>query len=139
MKYLLLIYMEEQALSQEERQHCYVESTELAHELQAKGQFLATAPLQPTSTSTSVRVREGKRLVIQTARFAETREHLGGFFMVDARDLDEAISIARPDSRGARGDGRDPPRGWKSRACRDNRNNGAPRNGMDREPGDRLV
>lgn len=93
MKYLLLIYMEEQALTQDERQHCYVESTQLAHELKAKGQFLATAPLQPTSTSTSVRVRDGKRLVTD-GPFAETREHLGGFFMIEAKDLDEAIGIA---------------------------------------------
>jgi hypothetical protein len=93
MKYMLLIYLGEQVLSEEERQHCYVESTELAHQLKANGQFLASAPLQPTSTATSVRVRDGKRMVTD-GPFAETREHLGGFFMVDARNLDEAIGIA---------------------------------------------
>jgi hypothetical protein len=93
MKYMLLIYMEERALDEAERQHCYVESTQLAHELKSNGRFLASAPLQPTSTATSVRVRDGKRLVTD-GPFAETREHLGGFFLVDARDLDEAIGIA---------------------------------------------
>ena len=64
-----------------------------AHELNANGQFLATAPLQPVSTATSVRMRDGKRLVTD-GPFAETREQLGGFFMVDAKNLDEAIGIA---------------------------------------------
>ena len=93
MKYMLLIYMEEHALNQTEREHCYQESTALAHELKSNGQFLATAPLQPTSTATSVRVREGKRLVTD-GPFAETREQLGGYYLVEARNLDEAIGIA---------------------------------------------
>jgi hypothetical protein len=93
MKYLLLIYMDEQALDQAEREHCYVESTQLAHELKSNGQFLATAPLQPTSTATSVRVRDGKRLVTD-GPFSETREQLGGYFLVEAKDLDGAIGIA---------------------------------------------
>jgi hypothetical protein len=93
MKYMLLIYLEENALSQSEREHCYQESTQLAHELKANGQFLATAPLEPVSTATSVRVREGKRLVMD-GPFAETREYLGGFFLVEAGNLDEAIGIA---------------------------------------------
>ena len=93
MKYMLLIYMEEQAMNEAEREHCYVESTELAHQLKANGQFLSSAPLQPTSTATSVQVRDGKRLVTD-GPFAETREHLGGYFMVEADNLDEAIGIA---------------------------------------------
>lgn len=93
MKYMLLIYMDEHALSDAERDHCYVESAQLAQELDAKGQFIAAAPLHPTSTATSVRVREGKRFVTDGA-FAETREQLGGYFLVDAKDLDEAIAIA---------------------------------------------
>jgi hypothetical protein len=93
MKYLLLIYMDEQALNQAEREHCYVESTQLAHELKSNGQFLATAPLQPTSTATSVRVRDGKKLVTD-GPFSETREQLGGYFLVEAKDLDAAIGIA---------------------------------------------
>ncbi|HSU59810.1 MAG TPA: YciI family protein [Bryobacteraceae bacterium] len=93
MKYMLLIYMEENALSESEREHCYQESTQLAHELEASGHYLAAAPLHPTSTATSVRVREGKKLVTD-GPFAETREYLGGYFLVEASDLDEAIRIA---------------------------------------------
>ena len=93
MKYMLLIYMEEDALNQAERAHCYVESTQLAHDLKAAGQFVSTAPLQPVSTATTVQVRDGKRLVTD-GPFAETREQLGGYFMVEAKDLDEAIGIA---------------------------------------------
>ena len=93
MKYMLLIYLAENALTEAEREHCYVESTQLAHDLQAKGQFLATAPLQPVSTATTVQIRGGKRLVTD-GPFAETREHLGGYFLVKAKNLDEAIGIA---------------------------------------------
>ena len=93
MQYVLLIYMEEQAMSEAEREHCYVESAQLAQQLHASGQYLATAPLHPVATATSVRVRDGKRLVTD-GPFAETREQLGGFFLINARDLDEAISIA---------------------------------------------
>jgi hypothetical protein len=93
MKYLLLIYADENAWTDAERQQCYGESTQLAHQLSADGQFLATAPLQSVTTATSVKVRDGKRLVTD-GPFAETREQLGGFFMVEARNLDEAIDIA---------------------------------------------
>ena len=93
MRYMLLIYGDEQALSQAELEQCYGESARLANEIHAKGQYLATAPLHPTSTATSVRVREGKRLVTD-GPFAETREQLGGYFLIEANDLDEAIAIA---------------------------------------------
>ena len=93
MRYMLLIYGEENALDETEREQCYRESAQLAHQLAAAGQFLATATLHPTSTATSVRVREGKRLVTD-GPFAETREQLGGYFLIEARDLDEAIAIA---------------------------------------------
>jgi len=93
MKYMLLVYTDEKALTQTERELCYDESRQLAHDLQAKGQFLATSPLQPVSTATSVQVRNGKRLVTD-GPFAETREQLGGYYLVNARDLDEAIEIA---------------------------------------------
>jgi hypothetical protein len=93
MRYVLLIYMEEQAMSEAEREHCYVESAQLAQQLHASGQYLSTAPLHPVATATSVRVRDGKRLVTD-GPFAETREQLGGFFLINARDLDEAIDIA---------------------------------------------
>jgi hypothetical protein len=93
MKYMLLIYLDEQALSETEREQCYVESTRLAQELNASGHYLAASPLHPTSTATSVRVRDGKSIVTD-GPFAETREQLGGFFVITARDLDEAIGIA---------------------------------------------
>ena len=93
MKYMLLIYLDEQALSETERQECYAESTELAHQIHASGQYLAANPLHPTSMATSVRVRNGKRLVTD-GPFAETREQLGGYFLVEANNLDEAICIA---------------------------------------------
>src|SRR4051794_21515267 len=93
MKYMLLIYLAEDAINDEERQHCYAESTALTHELNTRGQFLGANPLQPVATATTVRVREGKRLVTD-GPFAETREHLGGYFLVDAKDLNEAITIA---------------------------------------------
>jgi len=93
MKYMLLVYMNEQAMTDAEREHCYVESAQLTQELNAKGQYLAASPLHSVSTATSVRVREGKRLVTD-GPFAETREQLGGFYIVDAKDLDEAINIA---------------------------------------------
>jgi hypothetical protein len=90
---MLLIYGDEHALSDAEREKCYGESTQLAHKLDAAGRFLATAPLHPTSAATSVRVREGKRLITD-GPFAETREQLGGYFLIDATALDEAIAIA---------------------------------------------
>ena len=93
MKYMLLIYLKEQTLDEAEREDCYEESIQLTHELNSRGQFLAAAPLHPVSTATSVRVRDGKRLVTD-GPFAETREQLGGYFLVEARDLDEAIGIA---------------------------------------------
>jgi hypothetical protein len=93
MKYMLLIYADERAWTEAERQHCYGESTELAHKLKANGQFLAASPLQSVSTATSVQVRNGERLVTD-GPFAETREQLGGYFMVEAKNLDQAIDIA---------------------------------------------
>jgi len=93
MKYMMLIYQAENALTQDERQHCYEESAAYAHELNSKGKYLSAAPLHPVATATSVVTRDGKSLVTD-GPFAETREQLGGFFMVEAHDLDEAISIA---------------------------------------------
>jgi hypothetical protein len=93
MKYMLLIYMGDQAMSDAEREHCYVESTQLAHDLKARGHYLAANPLHPVSAATSVRVRNGKQQVTD-GPFAETREQLGGYFLIDAKDLDDAIGIA---------------------------------------------
>jgi hypothetical protein len=93
MKYLLLVYLSENALTAEEREHCYKESGQLCHELKATGQFIAASPLKPVSTATSVRVRNGQRIVTD-GPFAETREQLGGYYLIDAADLDQAIAIA---------------------------------------------
>ena len=93
MKYMLLVYMDEEALTDEERQHCYVESAQLTHELSAQGQYLGAGPLHSVATATSVRVRDDKR-VVTDGPFAETREQLGGYYLVEAKDLDEAIGIA---------------------------------------------
>lgn len=93
MKYMLLVYLDEQAMSEDERQHCYVESANLAQDLSSRKQYVDASPLHPVATATSVRVREGKRLITD-GPFAETREQLGGYYLVDAKDLDEAIGIA---------------------------------------------
>ena len=93
MKYMLLVYLEEGALSDTEREHCYVESAALARDLSSSGKYVASGPLHPVATATSVRVRNGQRLVTD-GPFAETREQLGGYYIIDAKDLDEAMSIA---------------------------------------------
>jgi hypothetical protein len=93
MKYMLLIYSDENAWTENEREQCYVESVHLTQELNANGQYLGASPLQSVVKATSVRIREGKRLVTD-GPFAETREQLGGYFLIDATNLDEAIAIA---------------------------------------------
>lgn len=93
MKYMLLIYSDEQAWDETEREQCYHDSAQFAQRLHANGQYLAASPLHPVSTATSVRVRDGKPLVTD-GPFAETREQLGGYFLIEATDLDQAIAIA---------------------------------------------
>jgi hypothetical protein len=93
MKYMLLVYLDEKALDEPERAQCYVDSAQLCQDLNASGHYLAANPLHPVSTATSVRVRDGKRLVTD-GPFAETREQLGGYFLISAKDLDEAMSVA---------------------------------------------
>jgi hypothetical protein len=93
MKYILLIYLSENAMTDPEREQCYKDSTQLAQDLQASDQLIGCNPLQPVATATSVRIREGKRLITD-GPFAETREQLGGYFLINAENLDAAISIA---------------------------------------------
>jgi hypothetical protein len=93
MKYAMLIYKDETALSEKQCEECYRDSTQYAQELNSAGKYLSAVPLHPTATATSVRVRGDKRMVTD-GPFAETREQLGGFFLVEAKDLDEAIDIA---------------------------------------------
>lgn len=96
MKYMLLIHDSEKvwgALSQDEQQQIMADYRRFSDEIKATGQYLAGSQLQPTSAATSVRVRNGKRIVTD-GPFAETREQLGGDHLVDAKDLDEAIGLA---------------------------------------------
>jgi hypothetical protein len=95
-KYMLLICRDEQVwdrLSLTERQQVYADTLAVSEELTTRGQYLGGFPLHPSSSATSVRVRNGKRLVTD-GPFAETREQLGGYMLIDAKDLDEAIGIA---------------------------------------------
>lgn len=93
MKYMLLVYLSEDALTETEREQCYKDSAKLTRDLHSTGNYIAASPLQPIATATSVRVRNGKRLVTD-GPFAETHEQLGGFYLIDAQNLDEAITIA---------------------------------------------
>jgi hypothetical protein len=96
MKFMLLIYHEEatwDALTKPERQEIYREYRELMQELEPKGTYLVGDELQPTKTARTVRVREGKAMITD-GPFAETREQLGGFFLIEAADANEANAIA---------------------------------------------
>ena len=96
MKYLLLVHHDEEAFgkrSEAERQHLIQESVQLANHLHASGKYFGAAPLHATSETSCVRVRDGKRLVTD-GPFAETREQIGGYFLVEVRDVNEAIDIA---------------------------------------------
>ena len=96
MKYMLLCYDDEQAWERAGSaalRQAMGEAVELAHDLSRKGQYILAAPLQPAATATTVRVRDGKRIVTD-GPFAETREVLGGFYLVDAPSLDDAIAAA---------------------------------------------
>jgi hypothetical protein len=96
MKFMLLCYDDEQAWERAGKaalQDAMEEAVQLCHDINAKGQYLRAAPLHPVATATGVRVRDGQRQVTD-GPFAETREVLGGFYLIDVKDLDEAISIA---------------------------------------------
>ena len=96
MRYLLLIYENEKAwmsIPEEQQGAIFGEYMAFTESIKKSGNLIGGDPLQPTETATTIRVREGKRLVTD-GPFAETREQLGGYYMVEAKDLDEAISIA---------------------------------------------
>ncbi len=96
MKYLCLVYVEEQtlhALPQSERRTLSEESMAYCEQLQKRGQLITASPLHPVDTATTVRVRDGKTSVTD-GPFAETKEQLGGFLMLDVRDLNDAVRIA---------------------------------------------
>jgi hypothetical protein len=96
MKYILLIYDDEKGwakLSETERQHYMGEYMQFTQQIQSAGQYVASSQLHPTSAATSVRVRNSKRLVTD-GPFAETREQLLGYYLIEVKDLDAAITIA---------------------------------------------
>ncbi len=96
MQYMLLIYDDERRwaeMSDEERGPIFQEYFGLTKELQDAGAYVAGDPLQPTPTATTVRVRDGETLTTD-GPFAETKEQLGGYYLIDAKDLDEAIQVA---------------------------------------------
>jgi hypothetical protein len=96
MKYMLLVHHDQEAFakrSEAERNNLLQESVQLANQLHANGQYLGAAPLHPSSETSCVRVRDGKRLVTD-GPFAETREQIGGYFLIEAATRDEAIEIA---------------------------------------------
>jgi hypothetical protein len=96
MKYMLLIYNDEKSwakFSETEQQHYMGECTQFTEQIKSGGQYVAGSRLHPTSAATSVRLRNGKR-VVTDGPYAETREQLGGYYVIEAKDLDEAIAIA---------------------------------------------
>ena len=96
MKYLLLVHHNEEAfgkLSPATQQQMLDQSIALTHVLHANGQYLHASPVHPESAAKLVRVRDGKSFVTD-GPFAETHEQLGGYFLVEANDIDEAVAIA---------------------------------------------
>ncbi len=96
MQYLLMIYRNEAVLGQMDataRKQLTAEYGAFTQSIIQSGHFKAGDGLQPTSTATTVRVREGKTLTTD-GPFAETREQLGGYYLIEAKDLDTALAIA---------------------------------------------
>jgi len=96
MKYMLLIYHDEKSwdgLTEAEQLQIYGEYRELVQELESSGEYLAGDELQPTNTANCVRVRDGKHLMTD-GPFAETREQLGGFFLIKVNSQERANEIA---------------------------------------------
>lgn len=96
MKYLLLVHHNEEAfgqMSEATRKAMLAESIQLCRQLHGKGQYVHASPLQPVATATVVRVRDGTRSITD-GPFIETRKQLAGYFLIEAKDLDEAIDVA---------------------------------------------
>jgi hypothetical protein len=94
---MLLIYEREgawAALSEAEQGKAYGEYMAFTEDIKAKGQYISGAPLQPVATATTVRM-DGGRVISTDGPFAETREQLGGYYLVEAKDLDEALGLAQ--------------------------------------------
>jgi hypothetical protein len=94
MQYLLLIYVDEQVLADHpDRPALFAAYNQFTADLKASGSMLGSNRLQPVATATTVRVRDGKTQLTD-GPFAETREQLGGYYLIEAKDLDEATRIA---------------------------------------------
>ena len=93
MKYMLLIYGAESCWTEDERMECMVESMGICDDLEKQGQYVAASPLHSVTTATSVRIRDGKKQITD-GPFAETIEQLGGYYIINVDNLDEAIAIA---------------------------------------------
>ena len=96
MKYMLLIYDNEKVwtdMPPDEQGRLFGEYMQFTEDIKKSGHYVSGAPLQPVATATSVRIRNDKQLVTD-GPFAETQEQMGGYYLVEARDLNEAIGIA---------------------------------------------
>jgi hypothetical protein len=96
MKYLCLVYHEEatiDTLPEDEQDAIMAEVLDYREELRQSGHYIASSPLQPVRMATTIRVRNGK-MSITDGPFAKTREQLGGFYLIEARDLNDAIRVA---------------------------------------------
>ena len=96
MKYILLIYHNEQAwddLTEQEKQKIYSDYRQFTEEIIASGNHLGGSELHPTAMATSVRIRNGQQMATD-GPFAETKEQLGGYYLIEAANLDQAIAIA---------------------------------------------
>lgn len=93
MQYMLLIYSDENCWSDDEMQTCFQKSMRISEELSVKGKLISAAPLHSVTTATSLRIKNGKRQITD-GPFAETTEQLGGYYIVDVENLDEALEIA---------------------------------------------
>ena len=97
MKYMLLVHHDEAAfdrIGKEKQQQMLADSVQLTHQLHADGRYLSASPLQPAATAAIVRVRDGKSFVTD-GPFIETREQIAGYFLIHAKDIDEAINVAK--------------------------------------------
>ena len=93
MRYMLLIYSAESSWTEQQREECMIESMAVCRELEREGKFIDAAPLHPVGTATCLRIRNDRRLITD-GPYAETTEQLGGYYLIDVEDLDEAIEIA---------------------------------------------
>lgn len=93
MKYMLLVYGPEQAWTEEERNDCMQKSMDLCDELAKEGKYIDSSPLRSVRTATTLRIRDGKKSITD-GPFAETKEQLGGYYVIDVESMEEALAVA---------------------------------------------